>query len=262
MRYSLPINNVTAPKYFESISIEQFYCDHGCTVQDVDISEWIAKSVLTYGNYTIQGTTTIDNPIFYNDIRYKNFNNKIIVNIILIQIFIFLRAFGLVNNMTFNKDSILLTNHAQNFNGNIHIDNRNLENNQITTLSIENVYLKTINDIEFDKFLDNIAYRDNAVIWTNLLFHQRLTVNNLHVTGKWNGVDAEGMIYKLQVNRLASNYTDHLEQLNMVGRSLADNLRSNFFCKRTFSKCEIIFRFFLIPQIKYDTWNRTKLYKH
>lgn len=71
MRYSVPINNVTAPKHFESISAEQFYCEYGCTVQEIDLSEWIAKSALTHGNYTIQGTTTIENPIFYNDIRWE-----------------------------------------------------------------------------------------------------------------------------------------------------------------------------------------------
>lgn len=142
--------------------------------------------------------------------------------------FFFFRVFGLVNNITFNTDSILLKDRMQDFHGNIYIDNQNEENNQITTLSIQNIELNTINDVEFDKFLGNLVYRDNAEIWTNMLFENRLSVDNLRLSGgvNWNGVDAENMLFKLQVNRLATNYTDHLEQLNIVGKSLANNFKS------------------------------------
>lgn len=136
------------------------------------------------------------------------------------------RAFGLVNNMTFNADAILLKDRPQEFAGNIYIANQNLQDNRITTLSIENIQLVTVNDIPFDKFHENLVFRDDAQIWTNLMFTNRLFVNNLHASGEWNGIDAESMIMKFQVNRMAANYSDHLEQLNIVGRSLMDNFKS------------------------------------
>lgn len=160
--------------------------------------------------------------------------------------------------MTFNADAILLKDRRQDFAGNIYVANQNLEDNRITTLSIENIELVTINEIPFDKFHENLVFRDDAQIWTNLVFKNRLNVDNLHTSGDWNGVDAESMIMKFQVNRMAANYSDHLEQLNMVGRSLVDNFKSN---RDSMKVLQVPLYFLFSIKIKYDIWNRIKSYR-
>lgn len=68
-RYSSPINNVTASKSFESVAVSDINCQSGCTLMAVDIIDWISKAVFVGGNYTIQGTTVIEAPIFYNNLK-------------------------------------------------------------------------------------------------------------------------------------------------------------------------------------------------
>lgn len=66
---NIEYNNVTARKYFKNINIENLFCENDCRLQDINISEWISKSTFVYGNYTIQGTTIIDNVKIYDDVR-------------------------------------------------------------------------------------------------------------------------------------------------------------------------------------------------
>lgn len=68
IRYSVPINNVTAPKYFKSVVMKDLSAT--ATVQEVGILDWFTKAAFIEGNYTIQGTTVIENPIFYNNVKY------------------------------------------------------------------------------------------------------------------------------------------------------------------------------------------------
>lgn len=68
IRYSIPYNNVTAPKNFRNIVIKDLSAT--ATVQEVNIRDWFAKAAFIEGNYTIQGTTVIENPIFYNNVKY------------------------------------------------------------------------------------------------------------------------------------------------------------------------------------------------
>lgn len=69
VRYSVPLNNITATKGFQSITVNELYCQNGATLQDVNVAEWIRKSVLISGNYTIQGITVIENPIFFDNLK-------------------------------------------------------------------------------------------------------------------------------------------------------------------------------------------------
>lgn len=68
IRYSVPINNVTAPKYFKNVVMKDLKATS--TVQEVNIADWFTKATFIEGNYTIQGTTVIENPIFYNNVKY------------------------------------------------------------------------------------------------------------------------------------------------------------------------------------------------
>lgn len=68
-RYSNPINNVTALKSFESVAVSNLNCEIGCTLMGVDIVDWISKVAFVGGNYTIQGTTVMEAPVFYSDLK-------------------------------------------------------------------------------------------------------------------------------------------------------------------------------------------------
>ncbi len=69
-RYSYPINNVTSGlKTFDGIAVSNVKCQYGCTLADVNVADWISKLVFISGNYTIQGTTVMDAPIFYNNVK-------------------------------------------------------------------------------------------------------------------------------------------------------------------------------------------------
>lgn len=70
IRYSVPINNVTAPKYFRNVVLKDLSSTG--TVQDVNIRDWFTKAAFTEGNYNIQGTTVIENPIFFNNVKYAS----------------------------------------------------------------------------------------------------------------------------------------------------------------------------------------------
>lgn len=69
VRYSNPINNVTAVKSFESVAVNNLECQNGCILMDVDVGDWIRRVAFTGGNYTIQGTTIMEAPVFYNDLK-------------------------------------------------------------------------------------------------------------------------------------------------------------------------------------------------
>lgn len=69
VRYSNVINNITAVKSFDGVAVRNINCKNGCTLIGVDIGDWISKLAFAGGNYTIQGTTVIEAPIFYNNIK-------------------------------------------------------------------------------------------------------------------------------------------------------------------------------------------------
>lgn len=69
VRYSSPINNVTASKSFESVAVSNLNCQIGSTLMDVDVVDWISKVAFVNGNYTIQGSTVIEAPIFYSNLK-------------------------------------------------------------------------------------------------------------------------------------------------------------------------------------------------
>lgn len=69
MKYSSPLNNISAVKSFESALIHNLNCQNGCKLMDVDIGQWIGRVALSGGNYTIQGTTVIEAPISYYNLK-------------------------------------------------------------------------------------------------------------------------------------------------------------------------------------------------
>lgn len=69
VRYSNPINNVTGVKSFDGLTTTNLHCLIGCRLMDIDIASWMDRVAYLNGNYTIQGTTVMDAPVFYNNLK-------------------------------------------------------------------------------------------------------------------------------------------------------------------------------------------------
>lgn len=163
------LNVITAPKQFRSLTIDRLVCQDGCTLQGVDMDEWISKAAMTGLNSTIQGTVYVKNPVIS-----------------------YVEVLGLVNNMTFNAETVLLTNSPQKLNGFVTIGNRS-NTNQMSSLTFENLYVNYINDKNVTEFFENMVKKDGmnidiGEIFSDLIFTDRLEVGNLTV-GQLNGVN-------------------------------------------------------------------------
>jgi hypothetical protein len=67
LRYDQP-RPVTGHKHFMRLFVNNTNCPVPCYFGDINMSEWIGKAVLTFGNYTIQGTTILRDPVVYGNI--------------------------------------------------------------------------------------------------------------------------------------------------------------------------------------------------
>lgn len=69
LRFSVPLANITATKYFNNLYVEEMMMDVEGRIQDVLIADWLVRAILTVGNYTIQGTTVLENPFIFGDVQ-------------------------------------------------------------------------------------------------------------------------------------------------------------------------------------------------
>lgn len=69
VRYSNSINNVTGVKSFEGLTTTNLNCQIGCRLMNIDVMDWMGRVALLSGNYTVQGTTVMDAPIFYDNLK-------------------------------------------------------------------------------------------------------------------------------------------------------------------------------------------------
>lgn len=164
MRWDRPdMNLIRAEKSFKSLSINQLLCHAGCSVQGVDIDEWISKGVLLDMNYTIQGT------VFINDAAVS-----------------YIEALGRVNNDPFNSLTILLKHSDQRIDRIVTIGpNANPIN--VTPLTFNEINANYINGHNFTAFIQNRVTRGpanqiNANILSNLQFVEPVTFENLYTS--------------------------------------------------------------------------------
>lgn len=163
------MNIIRAPKRFGSLTIDRLTCQDGCTLQGVDMDDWVTKSVLPGLNYTIQGRVIIQNPIIS-----------------------YIESLGPVNNMLFNSQNILLKSAAQDINGPVTIGNRS-GTNAISSLTFEDIYVNYINDKSVNDFFQNLILKDenfDGEIFTNMVFTQPLQIWDLNVL-QLNGIDLQ-----------------------------------------------------------------------
>lgn len=169
VRWSSPSTNIIhAPKRFHSLNIDRLVCQYGCTMQGIDMADWISKAVLTASNQTIQGT------VYARD-----------------AVISYVEVLGLVNNMTFNSQNILLKSVPQKLNGALTIGDDNFGPNSIKSLTFNNLIVNSINDQNVSEFFTNVIQRgedgiDVSELYTDLEFTDRLYIDNLIVTSQSN----------------------------------------------------------------------------
>lgn len=137
------------------------------------MDDWITKAALTGFNYTIQGTVYAKGPVIS-----------------------YIEALGLVNNMTFNSQTVLLTNTQQTLNGAVTIGNR-FSADRIHSLTFENLYVNFINDQNVTEFFENLVRKDGVgndarEIFSNLEFSDRVDIENLAINYQLNGINLYG----------------------------------------------------------------------
>lgn len=189
-------NIIRTAKFFESLTIGNFMCSYGCLIDNVDLGDWMAKAVLLNHNYTIQGTTYLQNPIIDS-----------------------VTAFGTVNNVTFNADQILLKSKRQRIYGDVHIGNRE---NPLQKLTFDGIYLNYFNDHNFTDFQLSLVQRPSAAqrqivatVSTDMQFTKPLTIDNLECFADVNGVNFSALA-DIKYNRMSEFYHRMMPELHTV----------------------------------------------
>lgn len=189
------MNTIRADKTFTSLSIEHLTCKYGCTVNNINVAEWISKAVLLNINYTIQGTTYLQNPIISH-----------------------ISVLGLVNNNTFNSNEILLKSVPQKISKNLIIGKKD---NPFVKFTIDNIYVNFINAQNFTEFHNSIIQRhaqNGAIaeeINSNMIFTEPVSFENLQCYGQINGINFSDLS-NLNYNRFSKHYRMVLPQLRTM----------------------------------------------
>lgn len=187
VHFSRPeMNIVRASKTFSGLRIRNFVCGDGCSVNEVDLGEWIAKAVLVNNNYTIQGSTYLQNPVISH-----------------------VDALGTVNNITFRAEQILLKTPRQSIYRNVHIGN---PENPLQKLTFDSIYLNYLNGKNFTDFHSSLTQFPSAsqrplvaTVATNLQFAEMLAIENLECFGQVNGVNFSS-VTAIDYNPLSDYY--------------------------------------------------------
>lgn len=202
VRYSRPKENIIyADKNFENVKINHLICGGQCTLQYVNMGEWISKTVMVYSDYVVQGITYIENPIIAN------------VNVL-----------GTVNNQTFNSNTILRKSTEQNILGNVYIRNKPY---QVATLTFGNIYLNYINSYNFSEFYNSLVLRHrrselNANIFSNIQFLQPLWIDDLYV----DVINDRNfsVLSNTEVNHLTDQFRNKVKKLNRIRDEIDDRV--------------------------------------
>lgn len=201
------MNIICATKTFSGLRIRNLVCHNGCSVNEVDLGEWIARAVLVNNNYTIQGTTYLRNPVISR-----------------------VDALATVNNMTFRADQILLKTPRQSIYRDLHIGN---SENPLQKLTFESIYLNYLNGQNFTAFHLSLIQRATqrpivANVATNMQFAEPLTIEDLECFVQVNGVDFSSMD-AINSNRLSEYYRAMVPGLRTVAETFVGEIRTKMF---------------------------------
>uniref|UniRef100_A0A336MVZ6 CSON007096 protein n=1 Tax=Culicoides sonorensis TaxID=179676 RepID=A0A336MVZ6_CULSO len=208
VRYDVPHNNITGDKFFHDLYIKNVICAPPCLIQDTDMTEWFANAALIYGDFTIQGKTSMENVTVFGE----------------------LVSFGPVNGKTFDKNTILLKDANQTIEGNVYIKTKYPEENRIVPVFIGNLMVNEVNGRNLEELLETTVYRDGRPSGSvnNLEFYEPLTVHNLHTNGhNVFGVELQQKITDYESYGDVSSYEKDFKMLENVGSYLQTSLKSS-----------------------------------
>lgn len=139
--------------------------------------------------------------------------------------------FGKVNNVTFTRENVLLKTQPQIINGNVFISNKDFNDNRIFTLSFEQVLVESINGKLISEFHQSIVYKEDPMvqIGTRLEFHELLTVDHMQFYENFNEYNLNDLINEVQLYQVATNYSEHFNQMSVLGQGIVDEMKSEFF---------------------------------
>lgn len=139
--------------------------------------------------------------------------------------------FGLVNNLTFTPDNVLLKTLQQNINGNVFISNKVANDHRILPLSFVDVQLESINGKILNEFYLNLVHKDDPLVSVNsrLEFHELLAVDYMQFYDEFNGFNLNELLNQVQLYQVVTNYSDHLHHMGVIGKAIVKELNSEFF---------------------------------
>ncbi|XP_063696003.1 uncharacterized protein LOC134827336 [Culicoides brevitarsis] len=162
VRYDVPYNNITGQKFMENLHVNNVICAFPtCIIQETDVSEWLSNAVLVYGNYTIQGKTTVENVTVFGE----------------------LRSVGTINGKKFDSSTVLLRDSEQTLLNKVFI--RNKHQDRIVPVFFENLHVNAINGKNFNEILQKMVPRHgiSSGVVNNLELYEPLQVRHLHTKG-------------------------------------------------------------------------------
>lgn len=246
VRWDRPDKNlIRAEKSFKSLSINQLSCHAGCSVQGVDIDEWISESVFSNMNYTIQGT------VFINDGAFS-----------------FIEVPGRVNNDPFNSLTILLKHSDQRIDHIVSIG-PNANPNNVKPLTFNEIFVNYINGQNFTAFIQNTVKRGpadqiDANILSNLQFLEPVTFESLYTSERFlSSIHVDGPKFRSMSDELDEIAKQVTQRENfkhfyrMVTREALPTDTVQYLSEISSHKEYADFVSWNGTNIQFHTWNRT-----
>ena len=175
-------------------------------VNGILLSDWFEHSVFlnVAQEQIIQGRVTLIDAFFYNDINVQ----------------------GLVNNMNFNRNTVLIKpDENQIINGTLTIKTRSQSDGKISSLFIDQLELRDgINDKNIKYLYDNALKVGDSNINSNLLvFENQLVVGHLQVDNNIYDVNVKNFSQELEKSSKITNYQNNMEHLTKVADELIES---------------------------------------
>ena len=204
--------NVTGHKIIDELQVRNIKCPDVCVIHDVNVVEWFMNAIRNNRNHTIQGVTYLQNPIVYGNIK----------------------VLGYVNDSTFDANTFLLKSTDQVIKSDVTVQTKFPKKRKIYPSMFESLYLKSVNEINVNKFFDNVArYSDsrnspNGIeINSKLKFKKPLVVQHLQSNeNKLYGVNISQIQSEMDYGHKLNDFETNLQSLHFVGNALIEDLHS------------------------------------
>ncbi|XP_059612245.1 uncharacterized protein LOC132258787 [Phlebotomus argentipes] len=208
LRYDVERNNVTGLKRLHHLVAENVKCgEKNCLVQGVNVVQWFADAVFLIGNHTIHDTVTLKRAVFHTDITVH----------------------GRVNNITFDRDTVLTKDCRQVIQGNVYIDNRSKDRSKLHSLTLHRLNATRINGKDVEDFLTNVALQSDGAnpVESLVVFEKPLVVENLQCRGNLFGMNMSGRQEEMEMAQELSVLERKLKRLYEKAQTIVKHQSSD-----------------------------------